>query len=184
MTGESSPAARSLALRVMLLAPTAASAGAALALLVASPFAWGKAEHVGIPPWMTTASGVALGAPALVTSGWASLDLLLRRARGMFFVSWGTVALGATFHAVMAAVLVALAGTIASSSTYDSLQDQKTSPAGFFFLTIGAAIVATLMLAGVTVMYVTAIEAGHRSRKFDRQPDEPDFLEQWTRRRR
>ncbi len=170
-------AARQAALRLVVLVPPALLLVGAAALLVASPFAWGAGEHVGMPAWMPTFSGLVTSVPSLV-NGASAFRGAWNRSRGRFAVSILQRTLPALALVVIALTEMTFASRIGASDTYDSVRDASGE------ITIGPALSLLAMLLGALFLNVFAAAGGYylvesmtnESSRFAKQASEPDAM--------
>jgi len=151
---------------------------AGVAQVVAAALAWGAAEHVEIPAWQTTFVGLCFGVPALFL-GLVSLRGIWHATREDFAPAWLLLLPGAFALMLAILVLVALTTVIADSSTYDNLRDDdgtiNTSPGGFLFIGVFAALALACGVALPVFLYGAGVTPNVKT-KFDREPDEYDAL--------
>ncbi len=164
------------AFRIILRLLPALLIAAGLAALVAAFLAWGAADHVDIPSWMTTFVGICFAVPAIAL-GFISLRSVWHATREGFTPHWLLLIPGAFALLLAIAVVAGLAGVIADSSTYDNLRDAdgaiNTTPSGFLFIGVFAAIALAFGVALPVALYGNGVTPEVRTR-FDREPDEYD----------
>jgi hypothetical protein len=152
--------------------------GAAVFELLAAIAAWGAANHVEIPGWEPTFVGICFALPGIAL-GLIAFRAVTTATRDGFGVSWVFFAAGVAALVFAVVVEIALAVVIADSSTYDHLRDSdgtiNTSPGGFLFAGIGAAIVIGIGLMMPAFLYTHSITTVVHTR-FDRMADEPDAV--------
>jgi hypothetical protein len=117
-----------LVARFALCAPPALLTAAGLLLLIASPDAWGAADHVDQPSWTPTACGLIFTAGALGIGAWSLRDALIRTRGEFTSIRFQVISTGALV------VLFALGATIIAARlpepmTYDRLIDADTGDA-------------------------------------------------------
>ncbi len=159
---------------------------AGAAQVVAAALAWGAAEHVEIPAWETTFVGLCFGVPALGL-GLVSLRGIWQATRDDFTPAWLLLLPGAFALMLAILVLVALTTVIADASTYDNLRDDdgtiNTSPGGFLFIGVFAAMALACGVALPVFLYSAGVTPDVRT-KFDREPDEYDAIAEMMKGRR
>ena len=159
---------------------------AGVAQVIAAVLAWGAAEHVEIPAWETTFVGLCFGVPALGL-GLVSLRGIWHATREDFAPAWLLLLPGALALLLAILVLVALTTVIADSSTYDNLRDDdgtiNTSPGGFLFIGVFAALALACGVALPVFLYGAGVTPNVRT-KFDREPDEYDAIGEMMKGRR
>jgi hypothetical protein len=172
--------------RIVLRALPAALLLAGLAQLVAAFLAWGAAEHVEIPAWETTVVGVCFALPA-IGLGLVSLRGIWQSTREQFSPAWLLLIPGAFALLLAITIIAALASVIADPATYDNLRDDdgtiNTSPAGFLFIGLFAALALACGVALPVFLYGAGVTPDVKT-KFDRQPDEYDAMAEMMRGRR
>ena len=168
---------RWLARILLFVPPFLLFAGGSMAL-VASPFAWGAGAHVELPDWMTTASGISLGVPAIVIGAGAAVSVW-RRTAGPFEASGFVVFLPIFLFVSFAVIEAALAVRLPDSSTYDTLRDEdgtiNTTPTAFMVITLTTVLSCTAAIGGAAYLYAKTIARGSPSR-FEKQLDELDVF--------
>jgi len=179
----SAPLAANPLAKLAALSPLLLSGAAALLLTAMAPVAWGAAQSQGLASWVPTVSALMLALPVLAISVYA-IVAVWRRMTGLFEVDMVGAITGGVSHWVAAVCLVIFSGTMVSEKSYSSLGAGSTSSAGFLFLVVIGSFIGCGLHAGLTMVYVRAITPGRKTRVGERQPDEPDFIDQWTRTRR
>ena len=164
--------------RILLRLLPAALAAAGIAALAGAFLAWGAAEHVEIPAWMPTFVGICFAIPAIAL-GFISLRSVWYTTREGFTPNWLLLIPGAFALLLAIAVVAGLAAVIADPATYDNLRDAdgtiNTSPSGFLFIGLFAAIVLACGVALPVALYGNGVTPDVRT-KFDRAPDEYDAM--------
>jgi len=155
-----------------------------LAAILIAPFAWGAGDHVGLSPWMPSATALAFGVPGLVIA-----DQLIRRIRSK---TAGSFALSATllFYGLLAipvaiVVLVTITAGVSNSGTYDQLQgnsDDALSPAAYMAVMLGVAGLLNALVGAASATYLSAISE-QRPGRHDRKDGEVDGVGEMLSRR-
>jgi hypothetical protein len=181
-TRSEKPLGRNPILRLMVLAPFALSASAALLVLALAPGTWGAAGDVGLASWAPAAGLLIVALPVLVIAVWAATSAW-RRTTGLFEVDLTWASVGAVAHWLAAITLVMFAGTAGSRDSYQSLGVDNTSTAGFLTLAVVFCALFDGIVGALTLVYIWSIEPGPKTRIAQRRDDEVDFVAEWTRRR-
>ena len=164
---------------ILVLLPLALLA-ASIGAVVASFAAWGAAAHVDMPDWETTAVGLVFAVPGVI-AGALVLREVLARTRDSFRLTMLQIAAGVVGMLIAIGVEAGLGLRIASPSTYDNLRNAdgtiNTSPGGFLFIGIGAAVLLNMAVALAAYIYAQSITSSPRT-QFDRRADEVDAVDE------
>jgi hypothetical protein len=164
--------------RWLVLAPPALLLLSSLVMIAAAVDAWGAAEPVEIPAWMTTVAGLLIGLPAAMT-GILGIYEVGKRTGGDFGVDRRGLASGACWLLLAAGAELLAASRIGDPATYDPLRDEEGNPemvpgAFLMFTVVGTFVLTALMLPGAYV-YSQAVWP-ERPNKFRRRPNERDYM--------
>ena len=100
--------------------------------------AWGAAEAVELPAWMTTLAGLIIALPAAVT-GAVGVHEVRKRTTGDFGADQRALAGGAVWLLAAAAAVLLIASRLGDPATYDPLRDEdgnpEVVPLAFMFIT-------------------------------------------------
>lgn len=127
---------------------------------------------------MPTIVGICFAVPAIAL-GLISLRGVWHATRAEFTPNWLLLIPGAFAMLLAIAIVAGLAGVIADPATYDNLRDAdgtiNTSPSGFLFIGLFAAIALACGVALPVALYGNGVTPDVRT-KFDRAPDEYDAM--------
>jgi hypothetical protein len=165
--------------RLAVLLPPVALLVAGLAMLAVAPFAWGAAETIDFDDPVPTVIALIYAIPAILIGGFSS-RAVVAVTRNEFNISWFIQPFGAGAYFLATVLEVALCFRVADSATYAHLRnasgDVTATQAGLLATSAAPAI----LLAGLVTVFAYAYCQSLTpvgTRRFDRQPDEPDMIE-------
>jgi hypothetical protein len=169
--------------RWLVLTPPLLLFVSALVMAVSAIGAWGAAEAVEIPAWMTTFAGLIIAGPALATGAIGFFETL-RRTRGDFGADQRGLGSGALWLFAGAIAQLLVAARIGDPSTYDPLRDEdgnpEVVPGAFMMITVVGSFVLGALIAPSGYVYSQAVWPD-RPNRFRRRANERDYLGEYFR---
>ena len=150
---------------------------------IAAVSAWGAAEVVEIPAWMTTFAGLLIALPAALTGAFGFYEAR-NRTRGDFGADQRGLASGALWLLTAALAELLVASRIADPATYDPLRDEEGNPevvpGAFMMITVVGTFVFGALIGPSAFVYSQAIWP-ERPHRFRRRANQRDYLGEYFR---
>jgi hypothetical protein len=169
--------------RWLVLLPPSLLFVASIVVAVAAIDAWGAAEPVEIPAWMTTFAGLLIALPGVAT-GIIGFYETRQRTRGDFGADQRGLASGALWLLTAALAELFVAARIGDPATYNPLRDEEGNPemvpGAFLMFTIVGSFVFGALVAPSGYIYSQAIWP-ERPNRFRRRVNERDYMGEYFR---
>jgi hypothetical protein len=146
---------------------------AGLAVVAATPFAWGAADYVGLASWMPSFTALAFGLPPVAT-GIIVWRTMAPKLRSDFSLYKYQLLSAVTIWSIAIVGFWIMATRIPRSSSYENLVDENRAAEGlgtisgelYVVVVIATGFVLAVLVAVAGLLYVNAITT-HRKRRED-----------------